>query len=92
MPPSFEAWPSISRLYRDILITEKIDGTNGIIYIADDLSAVIAGSRTRWLVNGDDNQGFGRWVAENQNKLRELLGPGTHHGEWWALVFNVGTA
>ena len=83
MIPRFEAWASIPRLYRDIVITEKIDGTNGIIYVSDDLSTVIAGSRSRWLVNGDDNQGFARWVAENQNKLRELLGPGTHYGEWW---------
>ncbi len=29
-------WPKIARLFRDIVITEKIDGTNGAIGIADD--------------------------------------------------------
>lgn len=29
----FEPWPKIHRLFRDILVTEKIDGTNGCIVI-----------------------------------------------------------
>jgi hypothetical protein len=29
----FRAWPKIARLYRDIVITEKIDGTNGAVGI-----------------------------------------------------------
>ena len=31
----FEAWPKTPRLFRDITITEKIDGTNGAIIIRD---------------------------------------------------------
>jgi RNA ligase-like protein len=31
----FRAWPKIKRLYRDIVITEKIDGTNGAIGIEE---------------------------------------------------------
>jgi hypothetical protein len=31
----FQKWGSISRLFRPILITEKIDGTNAQIYVAD---------------------------------------------------------
>lgn len=31
----FEAWPKIARLNRDIVITEKIDGTNGAIVIEE---------------------------------------------------------
>jgi hypothetical protein len=29
----FEAFPKMSRLYRDIVITEKLDGTNAQIFI-----------------------------------------------------------
>ena len=32
--PEFKPWPKISRYNRDIVITEKIDGTNGAIHIA----------------------------------------------------------
>lgn len=31
----FQAWPKIARLNRDIVITEKIDGTNGAIIIEE---------------------------------------------------------
>lgn len=31
----FEAWPSIGRLYRDCIISEKIDGTNSAIVIEE---------------------------------------------------------
>lgn len=30
----FKAWPKIPRLFRDVIITEKIDGTNAAIHIA----------------------------------------------------------
>ncbi len=36
MPPAFKPWPKIPRLRRDIVITEKIDGTNAIIHVAED--------------------------------------------------------
>lgn len=31
--PTFEAWPKTPRYYRDIIVTEKIDGTNGAVCI-----------------------------------------------------------
>jgi hypothetical protein len=80
--PEFVPWASIPRLYRDIVITEKIDGTNGIIHVTTD-GQILAGSRSKWLINGDDNAGFAKWVNANAEELINGLGPGTHYGEWW---------
>ena len=32
---NFQAWPKIARLHKDIVVTEKIDGTNAAVAIAD---------------------------------------------------------
>ncbi len=77
----FVAFPKIPRLHRLVLITEKIDGTNAQVFITDD-GRVYAGSRTRWIVPGDDNFGFAAWVEANREELLKL-GPGAHFGEWW---------
>jgi hypothetical protein len=78
----FEAFPKIPRLVREIVITEKIDGTNACIHVAED-GTVLAGSRSRWITPEDDNFGFARWVKANEEALRSGLGLGTHYGEWW---------
>lgn len=89
---------SIPRRYRDITITEKIDGTNGLICIerdGDDIDGpwvmrVRAGSRNRWLTLSDDNYGFARWVHENADTLIADLGEGLHYGEWWGSGIQRG--
>lgn len=78
----FIAFPKIPRLNREIVITEKIDGTNAIVHITED-GRVVAGSRTRWIYPDKDNFGFARWVKEHEAELRDGLGFGTHFGEWW---------
>ncbi len=78
----FEEFPKIARLSRECVITEKIDGTNASIIIADD-GQVVAASRTRIITPQDDNFGFARWVEDNKDALRETLGIGRHFGEWW---------
>jgi len=84
--PEFQDFRKIPRLMREIVITEKIDGTNGVICITD-TGLIFAGSRTRWLWNStqaeihNDNQGFARWVKEHKDELMKL-GPGFHYGEW----------
>jgi len=94
----FTPFPKLSRWSRDIVVTEKIDGTNACICIEDlegayadgDKSiiyvdgglAMRAGSRTRWITPEDDNHGFARWAHEHKDDLM-LLGPGQHFGEWW---------
>lgn len=77
----FEEFPKIARLMREIIITEKIDGTNAQVFIDDD-GQVFAGSRTRWITPQDDNYGFAAWVEAHKAEL-QTLGPGRHFGEWW---------
>lgn len=77
----FKAFGKIPRLFRDVVITEKIDGTNACIVITDD--EVLAQSRNRFITIDDDNYGFARWVFNYQASLREVLGVGYHYGEWW---------
>ena len=79
--PEFQAFPKISRRNRVVIITEKIDGTNGIVHIGE-TGIVTAGSRTRWITPEKDNMGFAAWVASNAEELRKL-GAGYHFGEWW---------
>jgi len=78
----FQPFPKIARLRREIVITEKIDGTNACVHVGED-GTVLAGSRTRWITPIDDNFGFARWVADHEDELRVGLGPGAHYGEWW---------
>lgn len=86
--PEFVAFPKIARLNREIIITEKIDGTNACVHVTDD-GRVYAGSRTRWVTPESDNYGFARWVESVKDQLLEL-GPGTHHGEWWGSGIQRG--
>lgn len=44
--------------------------------------SVFAGSRTRYVVPGDDNFGFAAWVKEHAEELL-ALGAGRHYGEWY---------
>jgi len=79
--PEFVPFDKIPRLHKDCIVTEKIDGTNGTIYITDDGDMFI-GSRNRWLSAESDNFGFHRWATENREELMKL-GAGRHRGEWW---------
>lgn len=77
----FQDFPKMARLSRECVITEKLDGTNAQVFIAED-GTMKFGSRTRWITPEDDNYGFARWATENTEQLRGL-GPGRHFGEWW---------
>jgi hypothetical protein len=79
----FVPWPKTKRLFRDIVITEKIDGTNAAIHVDESGMAVAAQSRNRLITPEADNYGFARWVYEHAVELGELFGPGVHFGEWW---------
>ncbi len=76
----FRAFPKIHRVFRDCIITEKIDGTNAAVGVTDN-GRVYAQSRKRIITPEDDNFGFAAWVYEHP-ELRDL-GPGLHFGEWW---------
>lgn len=80
----FKAFPKIHRFSREVIVTEKLDGTNAAIVIEN--GAIIGcQSRTRFITPQDDNYGFAAWALSNQAKLVEKLGDGTHFGEWWGL-------
>ncbi len=81
MTIEFKEFPKISRYSREVIVTEKIDGTNACIFIGED-GEFLTGSRTRWITPEDDNYGFSRWAYEHKNELMQL-GPGRHFGEWW---------
>jgi RNA ligase len=83
-PEPFQPFAKIARFSRNIIITEKIDGTNAQIYITDDGGIIKAGSKNRWLEPGKaDNFGFAAWVEAHKEELLAGLGPGRHYGEWW---------
>lgn len=77
----FKEFPKMPRLSREVIVTEKIDGTNAQVCITED-GRILAGSRTRWITPEADNFGFAAWVRDNADALAEL-GPGRHFGEWW---------
>ncbi len=98
----FVKFPKMARLSREVIISEKIDGTNAQVFIkvlegADDPGALVckdglamyAGSRTRWITPTNDNFGFAKWVVDHADDLF-LLGPGRHFGEWWGSGIQRG--
>jgi len=78
---TFEAFPKLARLSRNMVITEKLDGTNAQVIITED-GDIGAASRTRLITPEADNFGFARWVQGNKDELLKL-GPGRHFGEWY---------
>jgi hypothetical protein len=87
----FIEFTKIPRLSRDMIVTEKIDGTNGSIFINGDLNTdeFLVGSRTRWITPETDNHGFAKWAYEHKTELMGL-GPGRHFGEWWGSGIQRG--
>lgn len=86
MTTEFRPFQKIARLSREIVVTEKIDGTNASIYIGE-YGEFLAGSRTRWITPEDDNYGFAKWAMERKDELM-TLGVGHHFGEWWGQGIN----
>lgn len=91
---NFTPFPKIPRLFRDIVITEKIDGTNAAVVIEKDADSenvtVSAQSRSRLITPQDDNCGFAAWVEKNKFELFNALGVGVHFGEWWGSGIQRG--
>jgi hypothetical protein len=80
----FKEWAKIPRLNGEIFtITEKLDGTNGQIYIHED-GQIDVGSRSRWCNASklDDHFGFYKWIQERKQEIFDVLGPGRYYGEF----------
>jgi len=88
MENEFVGFSKISRFSREVIVTEKIDGTNAQIYITEE-GDFLVGSRKRWITPEDDNHGFARWAYEHKQELMEL-GQGRHFGEWWGSGIQRG--
>lgn len=84
----FTEFPKMARLSREVIITEKIDGTNAQLLITES-GDIFSGSRTKFITPSDDNHGFAKWVEGNKNELL-TLGPGRHFGEWWGSGIQRG--
>ena len=89
----FRSFSKIARLSREMIITEKIDGTNGIIAIGENGEFQV-GSRNKWLTDElgnieSDNAGFAQWAIKNREELT-TLGVGFHYGEWWGSGIQRG--
>lgn len=84
----FKPFRKIARWKREILVSEKIDGTNSTVYI-DDSGQTYTASRNRWITPGADNYGFAAWVEGNKQELLKL-GAGWHVGEWWGAGIQRG--
>lgn len=84
----FLEFPKMARLSREIIITEKIDGTNAQLLITED-GNMLVGSRTRWITPQNDNFGFAAWAEANKQELLKL-GVGRHFGEWWGSGIQRG--
>jgi hypothetical protein len=77
----FQGFPKMARYSKEVIVSEKIDGTNAQVLITED-GQFKTGSRNRWITPEDDNAGFSRWAHEHKGELMQL-GPGRHFGEWW---------
>jgi hypothetical protein len=84
----YKPFQKISRLSRNMIITEKIDGTNACIWIGEN-GEFMTGSRTRWITPEQDNAGFAKWTNTHKDELM-TLGPGYHFGEWWGCGIQRG--
>ena len=103
---TFVPFPKMARLRRDILVTEKIDGTNAQIVIVPRgtytdgnlFGKPVADCGASWIYAGSRN----RWVTQEddnfgfagwvQDNKEELvkLGQGRHFGEWWGRGIQRG--
>lgn len=106
MTIDFNPYPKTARLYREVIISEKIDGTNSAVVIAEgaepsgpdnvhvtvdgNVYTVKAQSRNRFIAPGADNYGFAAWVWDNAEALTATLGVGIHFGEWWGKGIQRG--
>lgn len=82
-------WPKIPHLYREVTITEKINGSNNAVHF-DESGNMAVQSRTRFITPDNDNQHFARWAEENKESLFADLGVGIHFGEWWGYKIGPG--
>lgn len=80
MTNQFKEFNKIPRLSRDMIITEKLDGTNACIVITEE-GDIFAQSRSRIITPWEDNYWFAKWVEDHKEELMKMW-PWYHYGEW----------
>ena len=95
--PSFNSIERLENIY--CVITEKIDGTNGLIEIHDStIDGVKFGSRNRYITFENDNNGFANFFRHYTNQLFSLPNvieeepeyPIRIYGEWFGCGIQRG--
>jgi hypothetical protein len=86
---NWQPYRKTPRLYEDMIVTEKIDGTNACIETRDG-EVVGTFSRNRRCTLNEDNHGFAAWVDERLDLLAEVLPDGLHYGEFWGSGIGRG--
>jgi hypothetical protein len=92
--PDFKAWPKIGRLNRNIIITEKLDGTNAAVVIWQEREPDPFTGKTDHTSTGKLT---GQWRVAAQSRTR-VLAPGKDNagfGQWVdanrdALIYALG--
>ena len=71
----------------------KLHGTNASVVCYTD-GRIVAQSKEQELVNGVDNAGFAKWVANHEQEFKQLVGDRqvTCFGEWCGKGINKGCA
>lgn len=95
--PWFPGMPPIVRLHRDVIITEKINGTNGLIAIKalDQLTGDQAEPETHWpdplMISHSDRNGLDKFAIWAGSK-NQWLGPDGDNFGFGAWVLKNGEA
>lgn len=84
----FKPFPKIPRFFREVVITELLDGVDSAIII-DKEGGVGAQNKSRVLTTDNDSFGFAKWVESKANDLRRL-GEGHYFGTWWGRGIQRG--
>ncbi len=70
----FIKYPKTPRLFREIIVTEKLDGTNAQIVVNED-GTVQAGSRNRWITLQMTTTGLPSGSTITQRSLQRFFNP-----------------
>lgn len=56
-----------------LTVMPKIDGTNAVVHYDADTHTIKTGSRNRWIVVDDDNEGFAKYITEHVDNYLKLF-------------------
>lgn len=91
----FQKWPSIARLNRDMVITEKIDGTNAAVLIEQIPGMAAAGDQ---VINIEDNtihvykESTDQWFSLAAQSRKRLITPNSDNFGFAAWAYENATA